>query len=76
MRLTFDGMIIDPCVPGEWKHFEVRRQWRGAKYNIAVRNPDGVQKGVKSIKVNGEPTTTPIPAQKSGSVNDVVVTMG
>ena len=21
VRLTFYGMIIDPCVPGDWKHF-------------------------------------------------------
>ncbi len=76
VRLTFEGMIIDPCVPGDWKHFEVRRQWRGATYNITVENPDGVQKGVRTVTLNGKPTTMPIPAQKAGSVNDVAVTMG
>ena len=76
VRLTFDGMIIDPCVPGDWKQFEVRRQWRGATYNITVENPDGVQKGVRTVTLNGKPTVMPIPAQKAGSVNDVAVTMG
>jgi len=76
VRLTFEGMIIDPCVPGDWKYFEVRRQWRGATYNIAVENPAGVQKGVSTVTLNGKPTSMPIPAQKVGSVNEVVVTMG
>jgi N,N'-diacetylchitobiose phosphorylase len=76
VRLTFDGMMIDPCVPGDWKSFEVKRQWRGATYNITVENPDGVQKGVRTVTLNGKSTTMPLPAQKPGSVNDVVVTMG
>ena len=76
VRLTFEGMIIDPCVPGDWKEFEVRRQWRGATYNITVENPNGVQKGVKTVTLNGKPTAMPLPPQMIGSVNDVVVTMG
>ncbi len=76
VRLTFDGMIIDPCVPADWKDFEIKRQWRAATYNITVENPDGVQKGVKTVTLNGKPVTMPIAPQKPGSVNDVVVTMG
>jgi N,N'-diacetylchitobiose phosphorylase len=76
LRLTFDGLIVDPCVPADWKHFEVKRQWRGASYNVKVENPDGVQKGVKSVALNGKPVAMPIPAQKAGSVNEVLVRMG
>jgi N,N'-diacetylchitobiose phosphorylase len=76
VRLTFDGMVIDPCVPGDWKRFEIRRQWRGATYNIKVENPDGVQKGVREVTLNGKAISGPIPAQKAGTLNDVVVTMG
>jgi cellobiose phosphorylase len=32
----------------------VRRQFRGATYHIHVTNPDGVSKGVKEMRVNGE----------------------
>jgi Glycosyl hydrolase 36 superfamily, catalytic domain/Phosphoglucomutase/phosphomannomutase, alpha/beta/alpha domain II/Phosphoglucomutase/phosphomannomutase, alpha/beta/alpha domain I len=76
VRLTFDGLVIDPCVPADWKTFEVTRQWRVATYHIVVENPDGVEKGVKSITLNGKPVTTPIAVQASGSMNEVVVTMG
>jgi len=76
VRLTFDGMIVDPCVPADWKQFEIRRQWRGSTYNITVQNPGGVQKGVQTVSLNGKPTGMPIPPQKAGSVNEVVVLMG
>jgi N,N'-diacetylchitobiose phosphorylase len=76
IRPSYDGLVIDPCIPADWKNFEVYRQWRGAIFNINVQNPNGVQKGVKSITVNSKPITGNIPPQKNGSVNTVVVVMG
>ena len=75
VRLNFDGMIVDPCIPGEWKEFRMVRQWRGATFNISVRNPHGVQKGVRSIRLNGAPVPGVIPPQPAGSVHNVVVVM-
>jgi len=40
-------------LPGEWKGFNVTCFFRGARYNITVKNPEGVSKGVKSLTVNG-----------------------
>ncbi|HEX6881597.1 MAG TPA: hypothetical protein VF135_14600 [Terriglobales bacterium] len=76
IRLGFDGMIIDPCVPREWKSFEVRRKWRGANFNIRVSNPSGVEKGVKEVRLNGQTVHGHIPAQPSGSDHSVEVLMG
>jgi N,N'-diacetylchitobiose phosphorylase len=76
MRPGFDGLIIDPCIPADWKEFAVTRQWRGATYNIKVKNPSGVQKGVKSATLNGKPIQGPVPLQKAGTDNEVVVEMG
>jgi N,N'-diacetylchitobiose phosphorylase len=76
VRLTFEGLIVDPCVPAHWKEFQVTRQWRGATYRIGVRNPDGVQKGVKAVRLNGVEVWGAIPPQATGSVNDVAVEMG
>jgi N,N'-diacetylchitobiose phosphorylase len=76
VRLSFDGMIVDPCIPGDWKEFRVTRQWRGATYEITVKNPHGVQKGVITTTINGEAVHGPIAAQPEGSVHEVVVVMG
>ena len=76
VRLGFDGLIVDPCIPADWKGFDVHRRWRGATYNIRVENPNGVQKGVVAISLNGKPMRGAIPAQAPGSLNAVLVTMG
>ncbi|MDE6270692.1 MAG: glycosyl transferase, partial [Muribaculaceae bacterium] len=77
IRPDFDGLVIDPCIPAGWTGLEVRRRFRGADYDIRIENPDHVNKGVKSITVNGEPVDgNVVPTQPEGSNNVVVVTMG
>jgi N,N'-diacetylchitobiose phosphorylase len=76
VRLSFEGLIVDPCIPGDWKEFHVTREWRGAVFEISVSNPRGVQKGVASTTLNGVPVDGPIAPQPSGSVNQVQVIMG
>ncbi len=49
----YQGLEIDPCIPAAWKGFRVRRKFRGATYDIVVKNPCGVCKGVKSMTVDG-----------------------
>ncbi len=76
VRLSFDGMIIVPCILDDWGESEVVREWRGATFNITVKNPNGMQKGVQAITLNGESVECPIPPQEAGSVNEIVVMMG
>ncbi len=76
IRADYDGLLIDPCIPSDWQEFEVSRQWRGATYHILVKNPRRVQKGVRSLTLNGIPTPCPIPPQPAGTVNHVVAVMG
>lgn len=76
IRLSFDGLMIDPCVPRDWDVFEVNREWRGAQFAITVKNPDKVQKGVRTITLNGRTVEGPIPRQEPGTLNEVIVVMG
>ncbi|UCD74812.1 MAG: hypothetical protein JSV91_13615 [Phycisphaerales bacterium] len=74
---TIDGLIIDPCIPKEWEEFQVTRKWRGATYRISVTNPLGVEKGVRSVLLNGTVVVGQwISPQPAGSINEVQVTMG
>lgn len=75
IKPTYDGLIIDPCVPADWKQFEVKRRFRGATYIIKVSNINGAQKGVKSIMFDGKPVEGNfVPACESGE-HEVVVSM-
>ena len=75
IRPDYDCLIIDPCIPADWKAFRASRIFRGAKYNIRVSNPDGVMKGVAQIRVDGQPTDR-IPIMPAGSEHDVEVLLG
>jgi N,N'-diacetylchitobiose phosphorylase len=76
IRPGFDALIVDPCIPSQWPGFTVTRRWRGATYEIEVQNPNGAEKGIKSIILNGKPVTGRIPVQPAGTQNLIVVTMG
>ncbi len=75
VRPDFDGLIVDPCVPPDWKTFSVTRQWRGATYEITVHNPQGVQKGVRSMTADGK-AVEKLPPLPAGAVCRVTVEMG
>ncbi|MCQ2239531.1 MAG: glycosyl transferase [Bacteroidaceae bacterium] len=53
VKPAYDGIFIDPCIPSDMKEYSVKRILRGATYNITIKNPYGVQKGVKQITVDG-----------------------
>ena len=55
VRPGFDTLTIDPCIPAEWDGFTMTRVWRGATYDITVKNPEHVQKGVKAMRADGKP---------------------
>lgn len=77
IKPDYDGLLIDPCVPKDWKHYEITRKFRGAEYKIKIDNPDGVNRGVKRLVVNGEVVDGNLVAHKpEGSVNTVEVTLG
>ena len=55
IKPDYNGICIDPCLPDHAKEYTVKRRFRGAEYLITVNNPDGNQKGVKCITVDGNP---------------------
>jgi len=76
-RREFEGLLIDPCLPSKWKQCWIRRPFRGAVYEITVKNPKGVQSGVKKIIVDGkEHKSNIIKPHKDGRVHKVEVLMG
>ncbi len=76
VRPCYTGLIIDPVIPASWREFEVTRRWRQATYQIKINNPKGVQKGVKSIILNGNTVENPIPPQLEKSINQIIVELG
>jgi cellobiose phosphorylase len=76
VRPTYGGLVVDPVIPPAWKAFRVERVFRGARYVVDVENPDGVEQGVVSIRVDGRPVEGPIAPRPAGCVCRVSVQMG
>ncbi|MGN1021895.1 MAG: GH36-type glycosyl hydrolase domain-containing protein [Lachnospiraceae bacterium] len=75
IKPDYDGLVIDPCIPSYWKHYEVKRIFRGATYLISIDNPHGVEHGVQEITVNGRKMTH-VPVGEPGTTVRVHVLMG
>ena len=54
IKPDYEGLNIDPCLPSTAREYEVTRKFRGGEYHIVVKNPDGKEKGVKKITVDGK----------------------
>jgi cellobiose phosphorylase len=54
---TYQGLLIDPCIPSTLKEYTVVRKFRDAEYTITILNPAGKQKADK-------PTLVPYKAGK------------
>ncbi|RME75245.1 MAG: glycosyl transferase [Chloroflexi bacterium] len=77
VRPTFDGLLLDPCIPAEWDGFTVTRRFRGSTYRIEVQNPDHVCRGIRSITLDGSPIEGQVlPVLNDGQTHHVVVRMG
>jgi cellobiose phosphorylase len=61
---TYDGLLINPCIPSILKEYTVVRKFREAEYTIKVLNPAGKQKA-------DQPTLVPYKPGKQ----EVVITL-
>jgi cellobiose phosphorylase len=77
IRPEYDGLLIDPCIPTDWKGFKATRKFRGATYQIEVVNPDRKSKGIKEVTIDGMPyKSNLIPVFGDGKEHKVKVVMG
>ena len=76
LRPTPMGLRISPSIPAEWDGFTVTRAYRGAVYNIEVKNPGHLESGTMNVLVNGSAISgNVIPPQPAGSKVTVEVTI-
>ncbi len=73
LRPTYEGLLVDPCVPGEWKSFSAARKFRGVTYRIRFENPFGENKGVREIWIDGKKAAGTILPLKKKEYNVKVI---
>jgi cellobiose phosphorylase len=64
-------------VPRGWAGFEVAYRHGSAAYRIRVENPAGVERGVRSVTVDGQPVSgSTVPLLNDGREHTVRVELG
>ncbi|MDD3818777.1 MAG: glycosyl transferase, partial [Actinomycetota bacterium] len=77
IRPGYQGLEINPCIPKKWNSYRVIRRFRNSTYNIEVKNPDDVNRGILKIMVDGrEITGNIIPIFNDSKTHLVEVLLG
>jgi len=77
VKPSYEGLLINPCIPQAWDGFKIKRIFRGVTYHIEVQNPAHVSKGVKEMFVNGKKIAGNIvPVLSKDKAHSVLVVLG
>jgi cellobiose phosphorylase len=73
-----DRVLINPCIPRGWKEYQIDYKFKNTKYHIEIKNPDHVNRGVKSMIVDGilQPQGNVINLTNDGKDHKVEINMG
>ncbi|TAK83856.1 MAG: glycosyl transferase [Betaproteobacteria bacterium] len=72
-------LCLAPCIPRTWPRFEITFQYRSARYEITVENPNAVCRGVVHAELDGKPLpagATRVPLADDGQTHTVRVLLG
>jgi cyclic beta-1,2-glucan synthetase len=77
LKIRGDEMRLDPVIPGNWPGFSLRYTHGEAVYEVRVENPEGRERGVSRVEMDGRllPGGT-IPLERAPVLHRVLVRMG
>lgn len=75
-----DALNINPCIPRDWPGFKIDYRFGSTHYKISVENPDGVNRGVRQVLLDGNLSHKSggiiIPLVDDGHLHDLRIVMG
>ena len=76
LQIKKGKLIIEPCIPDDWKEYEIRYHFKSSIYHIKVKNPDRKNTGVTQILCNGEECKEKeIPLIDDGKIKEIEAIM-
>ena len=52
LKIENGYMTINPCIPKDWKEYQIQYKWKESIYHINVKNLDGKNSGVTKVLLN------------------------
>ena len=72
-----DRLVIRPCIPKNWGEYRIAYRYKGTMYNIDVKNPDKVNRGIREITLDNKVLKEGyIPLADDGGIHTVRIIMG
>lgn len=75
LKIEKGYMKIEPCIPKEWKEYQIQYKWQDSIYNIRVENPEGKNTGVRSVVIDGVEVENCIKLDGGRNVYNIKVVM-
>ena len=66
---------IEPCIPKEWKEYQMQYKWKESIYHIKIKNPEGKNTGVSKVILNGKEVENCIKLDGSRNIYQIEVIM-
>jgi cyclic beta-1,2-glucan synthetase len=54
-ELRGESLRFNPCIPRDWREYEITYRHGKTSYRITVENPGGVSRGVAAVELDGAP---------------------
>jgi cyclic beta-1,2-glucan synthetase len=72
-----DTLLMNPCIPASWDQLSLTYRHKSATYVIQITNPSHVERGVRTVTVDGAAQADQrIPLTDDGATHQVVIEMG
>ncbi len=75
LKISHSIMSFNPCIPKDWKEFEIKYKYGESIYNIKIKNPNRKNKGVTTVNLNGYQVENKIELDSSGKIFNIEVIM-
>jgi len=78
LQVRADKLVFEPCIPKDWSNYSIFYQHENTRYEITVENPNGVERGIATIELDGERQLNgnSITLQDDGQLHQVRVVLG
>ncbi len=77
LKLGGDRLRFDPVIPATWDNLILRYRHGSTLYEITIRNPEGVNRGVGEVELDGQPVPDgEVPLTDDGATHRVTVRLG
>lgn len=76
LKIEEGYLKIEPCIPKEWKEYQIKYQYQESIYNITIKNPNGkngFEEGNSKVLLNGNKVDNFIKLDGSRNIYEIEV---